>query len=818
MGKKLAPQLPSFEEIKEQFFAAQEKMGSEPETAPVLALFESLPEEYKPQFEARFHSVSKNPTNPPDFIKSVQGIGFEMSRLQIILEQGKEVVSTSGFDVPNPGKKTYTTFSPAGGPPSKQLPIEIQNDVGITRDGKPFVYETKLYPARDWGRVEIKKKDGAPDKYESPAQNQLLKYNTAVDEGMIAGATVEIRGRINKQHLEWMYGSAIDHESPIPNVQVIYSLPLPSGEEYRFSLKRASDPTKELQFTNNDRAFTPEDRAIIVGLERALRQQDKKLITEIIAGTTIKDPSDDLKPFLADPTKIMDREVWREYMAKRTQGMWEAAVSARPPIYNEQNKESAVADKFADPDAARAALRQTVEDQQEYLRHNPQMMAVKKSYYLGQPGTDAYTRKVEDVVENAYQKVKAVRDYEIARREDTSESDRRAERKQMSWKGLPEGVALDIDHIIMDAIMEVNKGPKQKGRSYDKPERFDDLAKVMSRLTPEFDRAFRDVEILDPLAEGAKRKIEESYVPKEYGKIEKKEKEIVGDNIKRAEAVIGGIKQKETEQQPLQADEKSILRRVKMFEKKLQGFDEAITKLTTESAKLGPLMGKAKDQEREDLRAQQNALKQQISDTEKAKEEMCKEVLGDEKWRHTARTMSVKEQNIVKFIYVANGEGKLVLSEEELHGDVSGRAAHSELAQGKNVYAAGEIAFRKKGDNWVLDEINNGSGHYRPHESSLMFAKAVFEKEAKQVFLASSAGMDEAGEKTQQFMREVKLVDALARGRNIRDASLIFDPSPEASPQPDAMSKTPDPASIAVEEMQLGQERGTTQGKAVSGA
>jgi hypothetical protein len=818
MGKKPAPQLPPFDEIKAQFLAAQEKMGSEPETAPVLALFESLPEEYKPQFEARFHSVSKNPTNPPDFIKSVQGIGFEMSRLLMVLEQGRETVSPSGFDVPNPDKKTYTTFSPAGGPPPKQLPIEIQNDVGITRDGKPFVYETKLYPARDWGRIEIKKKDGAPDKYETPAQNQLLKYNAAVEQGLIAGATVEIRGRINKQHLEWMYGSAIDRESPIPNVQVIYSLPLPSGEEYRFSLKRASDPAQELQFTNNDRAFTPEDRAVIIGLERALRQQDKKLITEIIAGTTIKDPSPELQPFLADPTKITDREVWREYMSKRTQGMWEASMSARPPIYNEQNKESAVADKFAEPEQARAALRQTVEDQQAYLRRNPQMMAVKKSYFLGQPDTDAYTKKVDDVVENAYQKVQSIRDYEIARREDVNEPDRRAARKQMGWKGLPEGVALDIDHVIMDAIMEVNKGPKQKGRSYDKPERFYDLANVMSKLTPEFDRAFREVEIVDPLAEGPKRKVEESYAPKEYSKIEKKEKEIVGDNIKRAEAVIGGIKQKDTEQLPLQSDEKSILKRAQMFEKKLQGLNETITKLTSESAKLGPLMGKAKDQERETLRTQQNAMKQQIADTEKAKEEMYKEILGDEKWRHTARTMNVKEQNIVKFIYVVNGEDKLVLSEEELHGDVSGRAAHSELAQGKNVYAAGEIAFRKKGDKWILDEINNGSGHYRPHESSLIFAKAVFDKEAQQIFLASSAGMDEAATKTQDFMREVKLVDALARGRNIRDASLIFDPSPEASPQPDAASKTPDPASIAVEEMQLGQERGISQGKAVSGA
>ena len=55
----------------------------------------------------------------------------------------------------------------------------------------------------------------------------------------------------------------------------------------------------------------------------------------------------------------------------------------------------------------------------------------------------------------------------------------------------------------------------------------------------------------------------------------------------------------------------------------------------------------------------------------------------------------------------------------------SGRAAHSELARGRNIFGAGELSFKKDTNgNWHLTEINNGSGHYRPEHSVLPYAKA----------------------------------------------------------------------------------------------
>jgi hypothetical protein len=74
--------------------------------------------------------------------------------------------------------------------------------------------------------------------------------------------------------------------------------------------------------------------------------------------------------------------------------------------------------------------------------------------------------------------------------------------------------------------------------------------------------------------------------------------------------------------------------------------------------------------------------------------------------------------HVVKFIYVILPSLEVRIAEEKIFN--SGiRPAHSQLAKGAAVLAAGELIFRKANDNseWQLDEINNGSGHYRPTAS-----------------------------------------------------------------------------------------------------
>jgi hypothetical protein len=124
------------------------------------------------------------------------------------------------------------------------------------------------------------------------------------------------------------------------------------------------------------------------------------------------------------------------------------------------------------------------------------------------------------------------------------------------------------------------------------------------------------------------------------------------------------------------------------------------------------------------------------------------EVLGGEKeWDKIAKRISESiDQNIIKFIYAVKSDGEIVVGEEVIRGEVSGRAAHSELGQGRNVYGAGELAFtRDENGEWALTEINNGSGHYRPSVLTLPYVRN----------LLTSRGIDTT---------RVELRDTLLRG------------------------------------------------------
>lgn len=85
-----------------------------------------------------------------------------------------------------------------------------------------------------------------------------------------------------------------------------------------------------------------------------------------------------------------------------------------------------------------------------------------------------------------------------------------------------------------------------------------------------------------------------------------------------------------------------------------------------------------------------------------------------------------KKDNIVKLIYIINQKDEVKVAWEPLRGDTSSRPTHSELANGLPVKGAGELIFYCKKLRWYLGIINNGSGHYRlPAHICLPVAKKI---------------------------------------------------------------------------------------------
>ena len=62
-------------------------------------------------------------------------------------------------------------------------------------------------------------------------RNQALKYQTAIERGVVSGATIEVRGRIDIDFLAWAMGTAIDDPGAVPDVEIVYTVDLPSGKE-----------------------------------------------------------------------------------------------------------------------------------------------------------------------------------------------------------------------------------------------------------------------------------------------------------------------------------------------------------------------------------------------------------------------------------------------------------------------------------------------------------------------------------------------------------------------------------------------------------
>nr|MBP9864272.1 hypothetical protein [Patescibacteria group bacterium] len=366
---------------------------------------------------------------------------------------------------------------------------------------------------------------------------------------------------------------------------------------------------------------------------------------------------------------------------------------------------------------------------------------------------------------------------------------RQAERKQLGYYARPEGIALDLDHFLLDAIQEVNaeventelqKNKKGKiketdlrrGRNYDHPERFRRAEDLKNYLATQ-DRFYREAQVLDPL-----KKTEDGIAKTEVfsSRLENLESDILKINIQRAEvllllptlrselaqlslqteasptntrhrselqkqvATLEGLS-RELQLLPLEdqlhtlpedavAARSVIQKRIKSLPISLphiQKTTDAISELRIEKTRV--IEAEKNPQQKRQIASE---FDERIKENMKQLVQYYKQAMGGEQeWgKFARRTTRIIEQNRIKFIYVVKADGTILTDEEKLRGvAVTGRAAHSELAQGENIYGGGELAFDKQDDgSWNLVEINNGSGHFRPDSSTLFYVKNVLEK------------------------------------------------------------------------------------------
>lgn len=696
-----------------------------------------------------------------------RGVLFELDRINRVLKQGKEkldleVGARLELSVKFKRFAKGSKYAP-GMTPTQEVDSKIEVDVPIDRDGKPYIYEVKSYPRKQFG--------------ETPEDlNQLLKYQTAIEQKKIDGATIEIRGRLSKEFLFWALGGSIVDDGGIPDVEIIYNLQLPSGGEYRFVLKKAKHGNG-LKFENEDKNYSEEDTQAINGLFKSIIDRD---IIQYIADVNVDNPSEELAPYTKTengPYQIERPDLFVEYENKRRETLQKRLTEKKyKSLINNENLRSAT-HELAAPEMAEKWVTNIFEAFQNELEHgdpnNRRVATLKKKYLVKEP------EKRQKIIAKVVEIVAKVREFELNRAQDSARDDLHKTKVEMGYHGLPEGVALDVEHIIMDAIQMVDEKKKIK-RSYDKSEtyRFLNADELNEYLTPELDRTYQELKIFDPLAVLDEERLvvaefsssnQAERASSEKG-IREKKIAIAGENFRRAESALKEMEKYLHELKSRQEKTPLLLARIKQDEGRLMRYRDKVVRIKSLIGKMDEqLTGVMEDKNKKigrvkkiegaaglkkkakmgDVEAQSNLkrierivarinvlradraakFKPQIESLTKEIQSLYEEKIGEEDWQQIGvRILEENTQNMIKFIYVIRADGELVVSEEIIRGEVSGRAAHSELANGRNIYGAGELAFAKQDGRWVLVEINNGSGHYRPNFLTLNYVEAAIKK------------------------------------------------------------------------------------------
>lgn len=177
-------------------------------------------------------------------LRAVNALGWELDCLKQALGDGEILAGMArkleirdGSTCPR-----YKDKQSLGVPPEEVAEkVKIQNDVPVVRQTAqgplPYVVEAKFSQSRPYGQGYGFGKN-AKEWVRVDALNQLLRYQFAIDQGKIAGATVELKGAVHPRVLEWMQKGLDGQGTRIPCVEVVWSLPLPSGQHARVWLKR----------------------------------------------------------------------------------------------------------------------------------------------------------------------------------------------------------------------------------------------------------------------------------------------------------------------------------------------------------------------------------------------------------------------------------------------------------------------------------------------------------------------------------------------------------------------------------------------------
>lgn len=276
-----------------------ERFLSDKEITKLEQLLECIPERRRDEYLKRI-SGSIQRSGPVNGFSRVQGVLFELLNMEEVMNQGLETIDFGVADLPEVEFLGYKKADNLSISPTTRLSSKIDFDIPLKRSDKLYVLELKNYPRMRFGES-------------AEARNQLLKYQAAICQGIVVGATIEIKGRIHPSFLDWITSGYI------PDVEVVYLIELPSGAWYRFVIKPSKNENG-LNFTNQA-SYSEEDKEIIDGVEKVIYENRA---IEVVKGIGVKNVPEDLSSYIINPREIRDLAILKRCLPIWQKAIWQA--------------------------------------------------------------------------------------------------------------------------------------------------------------------------------------------------------------------------------------------------------------------------------------------------------------------------------------------------------------------------------------------------------------------------------------------------------------------------------------------------------------
>jgi hypothetical protein len=562
-------------------------------------------------------------------------------------------------------------------------------------------------------------------------------------QGEIASAVVEVSGLLTTAGIKWMRGSGTAALGPIPLVNVWYTLLLPSGASYRFSIHRSRFNPVSLP-DNPVASYNEVDREVVRGLECYLALPRHRRDLSIFRYETLPQPLRD-KMSSQYPQERPDwyPVVWERLKTYASKIIQSDQRLPQPPPTFESFRAQAV-----------ACIDEIAKLPHKGWPPNYFVTTLKEREYL-----------LSEVVPRLHTILRE----EFERTNRDIATGKEAERRRLGYKGPIGGIPLSLKYGLMDHIVRIRQRethranlararkipiaevtiPDDYGRSYARGDRFPTLVQVRDELLKV--RSRRCVHLIFKELDGFHaEEIAPENVVKRY---EERMIESCAVGHALSQEFASRYKEKNALRHEARVDLDLFLGLETRFQKRLQQHHLELEDLKLTETREMTQLGAARKSgmiEKNVLERAREGFQNQREQHQQARMHTLRSLL----WLYQAKLppdkfitgapYAILDEELVRFIISIGGDDQIRITPEAIDSEGTHKHTHSEHLGGKNMYAGGEQIFaRHKVFSLSLNawlkfnatlqkegplpfkpmDLNDLSGHYEPPFSTLLYAR-----------------------------------------------------------------------------------------------